>query len=368
MKKLLRFADRLATILPLPRGEVEPNSQTGADVQIPRRWRFIRPGLIFVLLLSAGIATAQYWGGGGRGRLRNGGGDHGIVYTEPPDAVPVDVDTVRTAREIASHSTGTPEWTNTPGFEKDVFTFTRIIYRRAPNGSGISGTSSPWGWITDFPDSDLNLSFRVQQVTSIRTDPEGRVIRLTDPVLFDYPWIYMVEPGGLQLKDEEIPILRKYLLNGGVLMADDFWGQKQWDNFAHAIKRVLPERDFEELDMTNALFHCVFDIKVEKNKLQTPNIGQGKRSLDPNSYDYGVTWEYYHDDYDNFDHQGHGARDMHIRAIFDDKKHIMVIATHNCDNGDGWEREGEDDGFFHEFSEKRAYPLGINIIFYLMTH
>ena len=62
------------------------------------------------------------------------------------------------------------------------------------------------------------------------------------------------------------------------------------------------------------------------------------------------------------------GRPEHWRAVYDDKGRIMVIATHNCDNGDGWEREGEDDGFFHEFSEKRAYPLGINIIFYLMTH
>jgi len=52
----------------------------------------------------------------------------------------------------------------------------------------------------------------------------------------------------------------------------------------------------------------------------------------------------------------------------DDKGRIMVIATHNCDNGDSWEREGEDDFFFHEFSEKRGYPLGINIVFYIMTH
>jgi hypothetical protein len=59
---------------------------------------------------------------------------------------------------------------------------------------------------------------------------------------------------------------------------------------------------------------------------------------------------------------------MHVRAILDDKNRIMVIATHNCDNGDSWEREGEEDGFFHEFSEKRGFPLGINLIFYLMTH
>ena len=319
-----------------------------------------------VLLITAcglvlALAQRRGWGWG-----RGGGGDTGYTYTE--EGVPVNVDTVRTAREIAEHSTGTPEWTNPAGFEKDVFTFARIIYRRAPNGPDISYSSSPIGWITDFPDSDLNLSYRVQQVTSIRTDPNGRVLRLTDPKLFDYPWIYMVEPGGLQLKEEEIPILRKYLQNGGVLMADDFWGQKQWDNFQRNLKRVLPERDFVELPMTNPLFHCVFDIKGPKNKLQTPNFKQGIRSLDPNSDDYGITWEYYHDDYDNYDRKGVAAKDMHIRAMFDDKGRIMVIATHNCDNGDGWEREGEEDGFFHEFSEKRAYPLGINIIFYLMTH
>src|SRR6516162_9336424 len=94
-------------------------------------------------LLAAGAALAQRWGGNGNWGW-GGGGDTGIVETE--GRVPVNVDTVRTAREIASHSSDTPNWTNTPGFEKDVFTFTRIIYRRAPNASGISRTSSPRGW------------------------------------------------------------------------------------------------------------------------------------------------------------------------------------------------------------------------------
>ncbi|HLH55732.1 MAG TPA: DUF4159 domain-containing protein [Verrucomicrobiae bacterium] len=314
---------------------------------------------LLFLALALGAATAQRWGRWWR--HNPGGGDTGIVYTE--GEVPVNVDTVRTARETTSGSTGTPDWTNAPGFAKDVFTFVRIIYRRASDDSGISVTSSGKGWITDYPDSDLNLSYRIQQVTSMKVDPDGRVLRLTDPALLDYPWIYMVEPGGLQLKEEEIPILRKYLLNGGVLMADDFWGQKQWDNFERNIKKVLPERSFTDLHMDHPLFRSIFELKGPMNSLQTPNIRQGIQSLDPMSRFYGITWETYHDDYDRY-----GARDMHVRAIFDDNSRIMVIATHNCDNGDSWEREGEDDGFFHEFSEKRGFPLGINIIFYLMTH
>ncbi len=321
-----------------------------------------KTALIFLLLLiAAGVLLAQRRPGDGRRLGRGWGAGSHVVTTEGGDLV--DEETVRTAREIASHSTGTPMWTNDPAFARDVFTFVRVLYTRAPQGPDISWSASRWGWITDFPDSDLNLSFRLQQVTAMKTDPDGRVLRLTDPALFDYPWIYMVEPGRLLLLDEEIAPLRKYLLNGGVLWADDFWGQKQWDNFARAIKRVLPQSDFVDLDMTNQIFHCVFDIKVPMNKLQTPNMHQAIRSLDPGSGIYGVTWEYYHDDY-----VPEGAKDMHVRAIYDDRGRIMVIATHNCDNGDGWEREGEDDGFFHEFSEKRAYPLGINVLFYLMTH
>ena len=288
-----------------------------------------------------------------------------IVVTEGPGGttgVPVNEDTVRTAREIAAHSSSPLVWTNDPVFSRDVFTFARIIYKYG-KGPRISGSASPWGWITDFPDSDLNLSYRLQQMTSIKVDPDGRVLKLTDPALFDYPWIYMVEPGRMVLRDEEVPILRKYLLNGGFLMVDDFWGQMQWDNFEYEIKRALPEGEFVELPMDHPLFHCVFDLKVPKNNLQTPNIGLGKDSLNPFNPDYGITWEYYHVDYTR-----EGAKDMHVRAMLDARGRIMVIATHNCDNGDGWEREGEDDLFFHEFSEKRAFPLGINIIFYAMTH
>ncbi len=255
----------------------------------------------------------------------------------------------RTAREAPSHSTGTPNWTNSSGFERDVFTFVRIHYARNPRGSWSAGN-----WITDFPDSDLNLSYRLQQMTSIKVDPNGRVIRLTDKELFDFPWIYMVEPGRLLLEEDEVTILRRYLLNGGFLMADDFWGEVQWRNFYEQMKRVFPEREPVELPMEHPIFHCVFDLRGPKNKLQVPNIRQGVQSEFT-----GVTWEY---------HDGEECTEVHVKAILDDQGRIMVIATHNTDNGDGWEREGESDYFFHNFSEKISFPLGINIIFYTMTH
>jgi len=161
-----------------------------------------------------------------------------------------------------------------------------------------------------------------------------------------------VEVGSLVFRETELPILRRYLLNGGFLMADDFWGPQEWDNFEQEMKRVFPEEQYQftELELDHPLYRMVFPI-TEKG--QVPNIGVGEMSqYDPEHR----TWERW------------DAKEVHHKAMLDDKGRIMVIATHNTDNGDGWEREGENHYFFKTFSEKYAYPLGINIIVYAMTH
>ena len=116
----------------------------------------------------------------------------------------------RTAREVDSHSTGTPEWSNPRGFDKDVFTFARVIFK-----SGVD----PWrnlilGWWVDYPDADLNFSYRLQQMTSMRVDPDCRVLKLTDPSLRDYPMIYMEHPGYMRLKEPEVVKLDMSLVRG----------------------------------------------------------------------------------------------------------------------------------------------------------
>jgi len=273
---------------------------------------------LLVCLLLAGAAVAQRrWG---RGWF-------------PED--------VRTPREIAQHGAETPHWTNAPGFERDVFTFARVRRERAYYGSG-----GPW-W-TDAPDSDLNLSYRLQRATAMKVDPEGRFLNLTDKDLASFPFIYMVEPGSLELSAAEARALREYLLNGGFLWLDDFWGEREWAQCARVMKQVLPERDFVELPLDHPLYHCVFDLK---SKAQIPNVGMGT-----DSQYTGVTWE------------RTDAREVHHRAIFDDRGRLMVLATHNTDNGDGWEWEGDNQYYFREFSEKTAYPLAINVLFYVMTH
>jgi hypothetical protein len=237
-----------------------------------------------------------------------------------------------------------PKWDPDPQFRHDVFTFARIKYRSTMDRSS-------YAWWTDFPDADLNLSWRLNQLTSLKVDPNGKVVELTDDALFDFPFAVMSGVPAIQMNAEEAAVLRRYLLNGGFVLVDDFWSDRNYDHFYNeVVKRAFPEAKYEpvELGLDHPIFHCVYDLK---EKPQIPNVGFAIRNRFT-----GLTSE---------DPEGKGP---HYRALFDEKGRMMMLMCHNTDLGDGWEEEGTDPWFFKEFSEKKAYPLGINIIVYVMTH
>lgn len=280
------------------------------------RRRLTLAAVALLLAAAAGVAAAQQWG-----RRR-----------PFPGVMPAD-------------RAGVPNWEVDERFPRDVFTFVRVQYDSF-GGRGRWGG----GWATDWPDSDLNFSYRLQQLTSLKVNPDPIILRLTDEALFDHPFIYMIEPGALYLSEEEVAALRRYLLNGGFLMVDDFWGDYQWENFYRQIKRVFPEFEPVELPIEHEIFRCVYRLK---EKPQVPSIHSWDGRED------GITWEYGH---------GGNTQEVHYKGIFDARGRMMAIICHNTDLGDGWEREGEDPGYFRAFSEKKSYPMGINIVTYAMTH
>jgi hypothetical protein len=237
---------------------------------------------------------------------------------------------------------GLPTWEVEKSFAKDVFTFVRIKY----NSRGYRDR-----WATDFRDSELNLSFRLKQMTTLAVNPEPIVLELTDPELFQYPFIYIIEPGDLYFMPDEITALRRYLLNGGFLMVDDFWGDREYANFYSEIKRVFPEFEPRDVPQEHEIFHCVYDLK-DKPQLPAIETARAGRSS-------GVTWE---------ERYGSDTSKAVYQAIYDKSGRMMVFICFNTDLGDGWEREGDDSWYFQEFSVKKAYPLGINIVTYAMTH
>jgi hypothetical protein len=232
-----------------------------------------------------------------------------------------------------------PSGSNLAGLQ---WTFVRMKY--TPNGSPsrffqIYGAEP---WQTDGPAAEQNLSRRLKTATSIEVgDPVA--ITLEDPRLWQYPWIYFVEPGQLRLKDTEVPILREFLLRGGTATFDDFHGPYEWENLALELKRVFPDREITELKPPHPIYSCFYQVD---HYPQIPGLG---------SFLNGRTWE-------------KGGFVPHLRAILDDRQRPMVLINWNTDMGDGWEWSNAEEypGYIRNTAE--AYRMGINEVVYTLTH
>jgi len=224
-------------------------------------------------------------------------------------------------------------------FPGNKFTFCRIKFT---NDMHLRGGP----WFTDYPDSDLNFTKRLSEMTTIETNPHV-IVSLDDDAIFNYPFIYMLEVGTMALTDKEVERLRIYLLRGGFLMVDDFWGEAEWHNWEMNISKVFPPQEYPMTDipLSHEMFHCVFDLQ------EIPQI--------PGVYSWLRT---------GLSYEREDAKQVHCRGIWDHNNRLMVVVMHNCDMGDGWEEEGTNEDYFKLYSAPKAYPLGINIVVYAMTH
>jgi hypothetical protein len=218
--------------------------------------------------------------------------------------------------------------------EPHQFYFTRAAY-----SSGFGRR----GWTTDYPKADRQFMIGVTRILSqLDASPDENPVRLDDPGLFRFPFLYAVEVGRMSLSDPEVEGLRRYLQAGGFLVVDDFWGTQQWANFEFEMSRVLPGREIVELPLDHPVFHSFFDVR---EILQVPNVYQGVNG--------GPTWE--QDGYE-----------PHCRGILDDKGRLMVIVNWNTDLGDAWEWAENVDYPYQ--ASTFAYEMGVNMIVYGMSH
>jgi hypothetical protein len=211
------------------------------------------------------------------------------------------------------------------------------------------------GWITDYPYAEMNLSTRLSELTKTRVSrdasghPNSYVVRLTDDTLFNCPFTVASDVGTVGFTAEEVTRLRTYFLKGGFLWVDDFWGTEAWRQWSTEIAKVLPPTEYPILDVPSddPLLRSMFEVA---HVPQITNIqfwrGVGGQSTSERGADSAVA---------------------HLRAIRDSHGRIMVLMTHNTDVADSWEREGEDPGFFYQFSPS-GYALGIDVLLHAMTH
>jgi hypothetical protein len=243
------------------------------------------------------------------------------------------------------------------GMERDVryakredydgsFQFCRVVFRQ---GYGDGGD-----WSVDFPRADENLSIRLSELTKTPVGqdagvPRHLLVSLREPETLSHcPFIMMTEVGSMSLDDVEAANLRTYLLKGGFLWADDFWGEFAWSVFEEQIRRVLPRKPFPIIDLpiTHPMFTALGGVRRIP---QIPSItfwaGSGGRTSE----------------------RGADSATPHARAILDDHGRAMVFITHNTDLGDAFEREGDSRAYFLEFSVE-GYALGVNVLLYAMSH
>lgn len=236
-----------------------------------------------------------------------------------------------------------------PAMPDASFIFCRMQYRRARSEpSGI-------GWETDYPYAEINLMTRLSELTKTpisrdgNGDPNHYVVRLTDDTLYNCPFIMASDAGTIGFSEIEAERLHDYLLKGGFLWVDDFWGTLAWEHWADQISRVLSPAEFpiEDVQLDDALLKSMYQIE-EVPQITNIQFWRGSRGQ--------YTSE-----------RGADSDEVHLRAIRDDHGRIMVLMTHNTDVADSWEREGEDPAFFYQFSPK-GYALGVNVLLHAMTH
>jgi len=205
------------------------------------------------------------------------------------------------------------------------YTFVRLrytVYRRS-------------GWEFDYPAMERNFMTIVKDLTKLRPHlTESNVHDMDDPELAKYSIAYLSEPGFWLPNQSEAEGLRNWILKGGFLIVDDFYGE-QWQNFERSMKMVLPEGRIVPLDVSHPIFDSFFHV--------TSLAGM---SHPDNNY-----WK---------------AQYLGIFENNDPKARLMVIINYNNDIGDYMEWSGQ--GWYPVNLSNDAYKFATNYLVYALTH
>ncbi|HWF06966.1 MAG TPA: DUF4159 domain-containing protein [Bryobacteraceae bacterium] len=237
---------------------------------------------------------------------------------------------------------------------KGEFHFIRVEYNDLPQFGRFFGFSSRNGqgsgwWLVDWPDADDHFSTGVQRLTRVETAAPLHM-GLMDDRIFDNPWIYATQTGYWALSNAETARLREYLLRGGFLVTDDFWGPdpEQWEVFTQTMQRVLPNKPISDIAEHDSVMHVLYDIQ-EKDLSFIPGTrhlrrGPGGSVVVQQPFGTKPAW----------------------RGMYDDKNRMVVAVNYNTDIGDAWEYADAPE--YPEHMTELAYRYGINYLIYAMTH
>jgi len=98
-----------------------------------------------------------------------------------------------------------PDWR-----ENAEWAFARLMYPLAPGrygrGYGYGYRGSFWTegnsmWTQDYPRADRHFSLALRRLTRIHVRSVEQPVNLDEGAVYDWPWLYAVQPGHWQLTD-----------------------------------------------------------------------------------------------------------------------------------------------------------------------
>jgi hypothetical protein len=280
--------------------------------------------LVVVVLLLSVSAFAQFggqFGGGGGGGRRNLGSNFGPTGGQclVPGYGPSGEEDLPTPRKI----------------EHQGFIYGRVRYHVQPYWR-YSNREVPWHH--DYPEGDTMFPTSLGRLTLTDTDFNSfQIVDIDSKELFKYPFVYMSEPGFLDLLPADVKNLREYLDRGGFLLMDDFRGNEldnsQFVNMYEQMKKVFPDREMAPVPSTHPIFHNVYDIEP-KNMLPPYRM---RMSGEPQ-----------------------------FLGISDAKGNLQVMIDFNNDISEYWQALDTGACSIHEAG--LAVELGVNYAVYAMTH
>ena len=244
-----------------------------------------------------------------------------------------------------------------PGYEYDAdvslppdydqpgeFVTGRLMY---PSGGWARGRWEQGGtsWAVDYPKGDRTFVSLLRRFSTIRARSVEQPVNLNDgDDVYYWPFLMVGLAGYWDLSDEQAAKLREYLLRGGFLFADSFFGSDSWSGFVRGMNKVFPDYNIIDLSHDHPVFHMVYDIPVLA-ETQIPNMN----SLMGGGGGY----------------LGDGAV-PHWRGIEDDEGRLMVLIAFNNDVADSW--QWADHPFYPGERVNLGLRLAVNIAVYAMTH
>ena len=272
---------------------------------------------IAILMLSMPAPAGQRLGGSSR-RPGFGGG-----ASDRPCLVP------------GYRGSGVEDRSTPRDIDRSGFVYARLRYH--PVDWWRQGTSEV-PWHHDYPDGDTMFPTSLDRLTSIHTTPESfQIVDIDSKELFKYPFVYLSEPGFLDLLPGDVKNLREYLDRGGFILVDDFRGNpsdnSQMENFVLQLKKVYPDRELEPVPASHPIFHTFFDL--DPSTMKPPY-------LMPNS------------------------GDVQFLGLSDDDGRIQIIVDFNNDTSEYWQALDVQQCSINEAG--LAVELGINYAIYALTH